>query len=82
MILVDAAYLYEEKHPLVLCTDDTCVFNTNLSKEYKYAADSFGLGKWDMFELSRNVVEHIFADNGVKNDLRKYFNSVSKNMEE
>lgn len=34
-----------------------------------------------MFELSRNAVEYIFADNGVKNDLRKYFNSVSKNME-
>lgn len=75
------AYLYKAKHPLVLCTDDTCVFNTTLSEEYKYAADSFGLGRWEMFELSRNAVEYIFADNGVKNDLRKYFNSVSKNME-
>ena len=42
---------------------------------------SLGLGRWEMFELSRNAVEYIFADNGVKNDLRKYFNSVSKNME-
>ncbi|KAK2447800.1 adenosine deaminase [Trifolium repens] len=75
------AYLYKTKHPLVLCTDDTCVFNTSLSKEYKYAADSFGLGRWEMFELSRNAVEYIFADHGVKNYLKKYFNSVSKNME-
>ncbi|KAI5447248.1 hypothetical protein KIW84_014919 [Lathyrus oleraceus] len=73
--------LYKANYPLVLCTDDTCVFSTSLSKEYKYAADSFGLGKWEMFEVSRNAVEHIFADNGVKNDLRKYFHSVSKNME-
>jgi adenosine deaminase len=40
-----------------------------------------GLGRWEMFELSRNAVEYIFADHGVKNYLKKYFNSVSKNME-
>ena len=33
-----------------------------------------------MFELSRNAVEFIFAESEVKEDLRKYFNSVAKNM--
>lgn len=42
---------------------------------------SIGLGRWEMLELSRNAVEYIFADNGVKNDLRIFFNSVANNME-
>ncbi|XP_061347897.1 N6-mAMP deaminase-like [Gastrolobium bilobum] len=75
------ANLYKSKHPLVLCTDDSGVFSTCLSKEYKIAADSFGLGRREMFELSRNAVEFIFADCGVKEDLRIFFNSVAKNME-
>ncbi|KAE9591448.1 hypothetical protein Lal_00039040 [Lupinus albus] len=72
---------YSAKHPLVLCTDDSGVFSTSLSNEYKIVAKSFGLGMKEMFELSRNAVEFIFADNGVKEDLRTYFNSVAKNME-
>ncbi|KAG4948759.1 hypothetical protein AAZX31_15G102000 [Glycine max] len=72
------AHLYNAKHPLALCTDDSGVFSTCLSKEYKIAADSFGLGRREMFELSRNAVEHIFADSKVKEDLRKIFNSVAK----
>ncbi|CAL0309072.1 unnamed protein product [Lupinus luteus] len=71
---------YNAKHPLVLCTDDSGVFSTSLSNEYKIVAKSFGLGMKEMFELSRNAVEFIFADSGVKEDLRIYFNSVAKNM--
>lgn len=54
---------------------------TDRLNAYVFHVYSLGLGKWEMFEVSRNAVEHIFADNGVKNDLRKYFHSVSKNME-
>ncbi|KAL5150804.1 Adenosine deaminase-like protein [Glycine soja] len=93
------AHLYNAKHPLVLCTDDSGVFSTCLSKEYKIAADSFaflfklidyvllttcvidyhiGLGRREMFELSRNAVEYIFADSKIKEDLRRNFNSVAK----
>ncbi|RDX86089.1 Adenosine deaminase-like protein, partial [Mucuna pruriens] len=74
-------HLYNAKHPLVVCTDDSGVFSTCLSKEYKIAADSFGLGRREMFELSRNAVEYIFADSRVKEDLRNHFNSVARNME-
>ncbi|KOM53439.1 hypothetical protein LR48_Vigan09g209800 [Vigna angularis] len=70
--------LYKEKHPLVLCTDDSGVFSTSLTEEYKYAADSFGLGRREMFELSRNAIEYTFADSKVKEDLRNFFNSVAK----
>ena len=40
-----------------------------------------GLGRRQMFALSRNAVEYIFADSRVKKDLIKIFNSVVKNME-
>ncbi|RZB54696.1 Adenosine deaminase-like protein, partial [Glycine soja] len=73
--------LYNAKHPLVLCTDDSGVFSTSLSNEYKIAAFSFGLGQKELFELSKNAIEFIFADNVVKEDLRKKFNSAAKNLE-
>ncbi|KAL1320236.1 hypothetical protein AAHE18_14G041900 [Arachis hypogaea] len=72
--------LYKTKHPVVLCTDDSGVFSTSLSKEYKIAADAFGLGKRELFELSRNAVELIFAERQVQEDLTKYFDSVAKTM--
>jgi len=31
-----------------------------------------------MFELSRNSIEYTFAESQVKEDLRKFFNSVAK----
>lgn len=37
-----SADLYNKKHPLVLCTDDSGVFSTSLSKEYAIAAAAFG----------------------------------------
>ncbi|KAJ4838696.1 hypothetical protein Tsubulata_003132 [Turnera subulata] len=73
--------LYNVNHPLVLCTDDSGVFATSLSKEYKLASSSFGLGKREMFELARTGVEFIFADDGVKQELREIFNSAAKKLE-
>ncbi|KAI4298661.1 hypothetical protein L6164_032194 [Bauhinia variegata] len=72
--------LYNGKHPLVLCTDDSGVFSTSVSNEYKIAASSFGLGKREMFELAKSAVEFIFADDAMKNDLRKIFDSSVKNL--
>ncbi|KAK4258980.1 hypothetical protein QN277_005365 [Acacia crassicarpa] len=72
--------LYNAKHPVVLCTDDTGVFSTSLSDEYRIAASTFGLGKKEMFELSKNSVEFVFADNGVKEELRSIFNSAAKSF--
>lgn len=73
--------LYNAKHPVVLCTDDTGVFSTSLSNEYRIAASTFGLGKKEMFELSKNSVEFVFADNGVKEELRNIFSSVAKSFD-
>ncbi|KAK2358998.1 N6-mAMP deaminase [Trifolium repens] len=73
--------LYNAKHPVVLCTDDSGVFSTSVSNEYKIAASSFGLGRKEMLELSKNAVEFIFADNTVKEDLRNIFSLAAKNLE-
>ncbi|XP_043696057.1 N6-mAMP deaminase isoform X1 [Telopea speciosissima] len=74
------ADLYNAKHPLVLCTDDTGVFSTSLSREYSIAAASFGLGKREIFQLGRDAIEYAFADDGVKKDLREIFDSTVKKL--
>ncbi|KAI4295871.1 hypothetical protein L6164_035869 [Bauhinia variegata] len=74
------ADLYNAKHPLVLCTDDSGVFSTSVSNEYKIATSTFGLGKREIFELAKSAAEFIFADDGVKEDLRKIFDSAVKNL--
>ncbi|XP_024024713.1 adenosine deaminase-like protein [Morus notabilis] len=75
------ADLYNAKHPLVLCTDDVGVFSTSLSGEYKVASSAFGLGKGEMFQLARNAVEFVFADDGVKRELREVFNSAENRLD-
>ncbi|KAK0579037.1 hypothetical protein LWI29_020017 [Acer saccharum] len=75
------ANLYAAKHPLVLCTDDSGVFSTTLSKEYHLAASTFGLGKWEMFQLAKTAVGFIFADDGVKQDLEGIFNLAAKKLD-
>ncbi|KAG6691548.1 hypothetical protein I3842_10G068700 [Carya illinoinensis] len=75
------ADLYKEKHPLVLCTDDSGVFSTSLSKEYNLAASAYGLGKREMFELARNAVEFLFENDEVKQDLRSIFDLAAKKLD-
>ncbi|XP_010538724.1 PREDICTED: adenosine deaminase-like protein isoform X2 [Tarenaya hassleriana] len=71
------ADLYNTKHPLVLCTDDTGVFSTSLSNEYALAAHSFGLSKKEIFGLARNAIEFTFAEDEVKRELRLIYDSAS-----
>ncbi|XP_050371032.1 N6-mAMP deaminase [Argentina anserina] len=75
------ADLYSKKHPLVLCTDDSGVFSTSLSNEYNLAASAFGLGRRDIFKLTKNAVEYIFADDGVKRELKEIFSSAEQKLD-
>lgn len=75
------ADLYSSKHPVILCTDDSGVFSTSLSREYSLASTTFGLEKKEMFELARSAIDFIFADNGVKEELVEIFNSASMELE-
>ncbi|EEF43898.1 Adenosine deaminase, putative [Ricinus communis] len=73
--------LYNANHPIVLCTDDSGVFSTSVSKEYSLASSAFSLGKMEMFQLARNGLEYIFADATVKQDLIKIFNSAANELD-
>ncbi|KAG2499149.1 hypothetical protein HYH03_002731 [Edaphochlamys debaryana] len=55
------AELYAAGHPVVLCTDDSGVFGTTLSREYAIAAAAFNLSIADLQELARRSVGYVFA---------------------
>lgn len=57
----NAADLYKVNHPLVICTDDSGVFSTSVSKEYSLAASAFGNS-----ELYCNAVYIRLKDNGLR----------------
>nr|XP_043625097.1 N6-mAMP deaminase isoform X2 [Erigeron canadensis] len=73
--------LYKANHPIVLCTDDSGVFSTNLSNEYALASSTFGLGKAEMFQLARKAVDYIYAGNAVQKELIKVFESAAETLE-
>ncbi|OAY25961.1 hypothetical protein MANES_16G010200v8 [Manihot esculenta] len=75
------ADLYNAKHPVILCTDDSGVFSTSLSKEYSLASSAFGIGRKELFQLARNGIDYIFADDEVKGDLTEIFNSAAKELD-
>ncbi|KAF7149591.1 hypothetical protein RHSIM_Rhsim02G0110500 [Rhododendron simsii] len=76
-----AADLHKAKHPIVLCTDDTGVFSTSLSREYALAASTFGLGRSNMFQLAQNAIDFVFADDAVKMELREIFYSAETKLD-
>uniref|UniRef100_M8B1E7 Adenosine deaminase-like protein n=1 Tax=Aegilops tauschii TaxID=37682 RepID=M8B1E7_AEGTA len=67
------ADLYNAKHPLSLCTDDSGLFSTSLSNEYYLVASTFGLSKAELFRLAQGAVEFVFAGDEVKKSLRAVF---------
>ncbi|GIL43420.1 hypothetical protein Vafri_904 [Volvox africanus] len=64
------AELYAAGHPVVLCTDDSGVFGTMLSREYAIAATAFKMPMNALVELSRKSIEYTFADAQEKQRLR------------
>eukprot|EP01105_Mastigella_eilhardi_P007400 TRINITY_DN18863_c0_g1_i1.p1 TRINITY_DN18863_c0_g1~~TRINITY_DN18863_c0_g1_i1.p1 ORF type:complete len:353 (-),score=102.53 TRINITY_DN18863_c0_g1_i1:35-1093(-) len=48
-------------YPLVLCTDDKCVFNTSLAREYAIAATAWHLTHDDLRALADASLEYSFA---------------------
>ena len=40
-----------------------------------------GLGKQELFQLAKNAVEFVFADDLVKRDLREIFNSAANRLD-
>ncbi|XP_006658069.1 N6-mAMP deaminase [Oryza brachyantha] len=74
------ADLYNVKHPLSLCTDDSGLFSTSLSNEYYLVASTFGLSKAELFQLAQDAVEFVFAGDEVKKTLRELFRRAEKEL--
>ncbi|KAJ0983202.1 hypothetical protein J5N97_011457 [Dioscorea zingiberensis] len=72
------ADLYNANHPVSLCTDDVGLFSTDLTKEYDLAASTFGFNKEEVFQLSRNVIKFVFADDDVKRTLAAIYDAAEK----
>ncbi|XP_042660150.1 adenosine deaminase-like protein isoform X3 [Tyto alba] len=64
-------YWYNMGHPAVLCTDDKGVFATDLSQEYELVAKTFNLTRSQMWDLSYESINYIFASSVVKSNLRE-----------
>lgn len=73
-------FWYDKSHPVIICTDDKGVFSTSLSEEYSIAADTFNLSRRQLWDLSYNSIDHIFADETVKEKLREKWRSLKETI--
>ncbi|CAJ1056421.1 adenosine deaminase-like protein [Xyrichtys novacula] len=64
-------YWYQLGHPSVICTDDKGVFSTDLSQEYQLAASTFGLSHEDVWKLSQQAIDCIFAPDDMIQQLKQ-----------
>jgi len=53
--------IMEADAPKVICTDDSGVFDTTLTKEFLIAAETFGLTREQCIDLTLEAVHHSFA---------------------
>ena len=58
---------------MVLCTDDSGVFSTSLSKEYAIAAAAFGLDQVALLTLAEAAIDYCFVPAEDKETLRSRF---------
>lgn len=68
----------DKNHPYIICTDDKGVFSTSLSEEYSIAAETFGLSRRQIWDLSFNSIDHIFANETVKTELREKWTKLKE----
>ena len=70
------AKLYRDGAPVCLCTDDTWVFNTCLSREYEIACETFGLTMRDIHAMNVRAMDFAFCDDEVKTNVLARIRSV------
>ncbi|XP_005987823.1 adenosine deaminase-like protein isoform X1 [Latimeria chalumnae] len=67
---------YSLGHPCILCTDGKGVFATDLSQEYQLAASVFNLSPSQMWDISYQAIDYIFASDDIKSKLRRRWNNL------
>jgi adenosine deaminase len=65
---------------VVLCTDDSGVFSTSLSREYAIAAGTFKLDKQQLTELAMRSIDYTFLPQDSKEVLRKQVASFAEGL--
>ncbi|EMP39001.1 Adenosine deaminase-like protein [Chelonia mydas] len=73
-------YWYNMGHPTVLCTDDKGVFATDLSQEYQLVAKTFNLTPSQIWDLSYESINYIFASDSVKLKLREQWHKLKPSL--
>jgi len=68
-----AATTAADPYPLVVCTDDSGVFNITLSSELHRLAEAFQMDRSELLQLETRALEHAFADEACKQQLRQVF---------
>nr|KAF6482899.1 adenosine deaminase like [Rousettus aegyptiacus] len=69
-------FWYSTDHPSVICTDDKGVFATHLSQEYHLAAETFNLTQSQVWDLSYESIDYIFASDSTRSELRRKWNHL------
>lgn len=59
-----------------LQTDDKGVFATHLSQEYQLAAETFNLTQTQVWDLSYESINYIFASDSTRSELRRKWNHL------
>ncbi|CAH2273776.1 adenosine deaminase [Pelobates cultripes] len=73
-------FWYNLGHPSVLCTDDKGVFATDLSLEYQLAANTFNLNSQQVWDLSYQAIDYIFASESDKSHLKEKWNMLKSDV--
>ena len=68
-------------HPVILCTDDSGVFGTSLSKEYAIAARAFSLDKLNLLGLAWGALEHCMMSEADKEMLNEVYHERVRNID-
>ncbi|KAF6128553.1 adenosine deaminase like [Phyllostomus discolor] len=69
-------FWYSIAHPSVICTDDKGVFATHLSQEYQLAAEKFNLTPSQVWNLSYESINYIFASESTRSELKSKWNHL------
>ncbi|KAM9310912.1 N6-Methyl-AMP deaminase-L-like [Gastrophryne carolinensis] len=73
-------FWYSLGHPSVLCTDDKGVFATDLSSEYEIAASTFNLTPHQVWDLSTQGIDYIFAPEDTKSRLKEKWSLLKSSV--
>ncbi|XP_028622785.1 adenosine deaminase-like protein isoform X2 [Grammomys surdaster] len=73
-------FWYSVAHPSVICTDDKGVFATYLSQEYQLAAETFNLTPSQVWDLSYDSINCIFASDNTRSELKKKWTHLKQKV--